>query len=104
MDEELGRWRMIKVRTVVLYRKLEVLEHVMESRRGSMNACRRGIIQAEAKELYKSKVDQKQMIKRGLEKVRMTQEEGHFYSPQLGGQLNLVGHNQGRPDDRLVPN
>ena len=36
MDEELGSWRTIKGRTAVLYRKLEGLGLVMESRRGAV--------------------------------------------------------------------
>ena len=36
LDEELGSWRMIRGRIVVLYRKLEGLGLVMESRRAAM--------------------------------------------------------------------
>ena len=42
MDEELESWRMIKGRTTVLYRKLEGLGLVMESRRGAMTIYKRG--------------------------------------------------------------
>ena len=40
--EELGSWRMIRGRIVVLYRKLGGLGPVMESRRGAVTVCRRG--------------------------------------------------------------
>ena len=42
MDEELESWRMIRGRTAMLYKKLEELRLVMESRRGAVVVCRRG--------------------------------------------------------------
>ena len=42
LDEELGSWRMIRGRTVVLYRKLEGLGPEMESRRGAVTVYKRG--------------------------------------------------------------
>ena len=42
----------------------------MESERGVVIICRRGIIQAEDRELCRSKVDENHMIGRTLEKVR----------------------------------
>ena len=41
LDEELGSWSMIRGRTIVLYRKLEEPEPVMESKREAMTVCRR---------------------------------------------------------------
>ena len=42
LDEELGSWRMIRGKTAVLYRKLEGLGPVMESRSEAVTFCRRG--------------------------------------------------------------
>ena len=53
LDEELGSWRMIKGRSAMLYRKLEELGLVMESKRGAVTVQER-IIQAEDKELCRS--------------------------------------------------